>query len=477
MNTELTIIPTDITSSEVETNLATINNPLNMFLEHYSLPTEDIFSPIEERRKIITALGSVFEILSLDKRKKSNYLSKFTVSVSLGMFDGALAFLWDETIRSLREMIINFDLHYFYSIAQNISPRYKGLSTSEDIEAISEYDLLDISRRIGLLSDINHRRLEQVNYFRNHASSAHPNENELSGLELITFLENCIKYVINAEYDESTLEIKRLFSNIRNSEINTSDIQSIIEALARLQQNRINDFTLSLFGLYCEERTTDIVRENIDKLSVGLWGLIEEEIRYKIGAKFGYYRIHAENNRKDLVQRFLLNVDGNTYKDDDSLTTELIEKLQNLRTAHYGMNNFYNEYTHALSINQSLPETSIPKGAKKDFVKIVSICFAGNGLGYKEGVDERALPYYQNFINKFYEDEIKIFLELFSDHEFVSDFKSKKVIRRVKQLSQNLLEKTENLFLKKALQLIIDSPRIDKISDTTAFKEVLSNIS
>lgn len=476
MSQELTIIPTEITSAEVETNLAVINNPLDMFLQHYNLPTEDIFSPIEERRKIITALDSVFELLDIDKRSKANYLSKFTVSVSLGMFDGALAFLWDETIRSLREMIIDFDLHYFYCIAENMSSRYKGLSSSEDIEAISEHDLLDISRRIGLLSDINHKRLEQVNYFRNHASSAHPNENELSGLELVSFLENCIKYVINAEYDDSTLEIKRLFNNIRNSEINITDVTSIIDALSRLQQDRIHDFTLSLFGLYCDARTNDTVRDNIDKISLGLWGIIEEDVKYKIGAKFGYYRIHAKNISKDLVQRFLTNVDGNTYKDEDSLATELSEKLQNLRTAHYGNNNFYDEYTHALNIEKSIPSSSIPLGAKKDFVKIISICFIGNGLGFREGVDERALPYYNKFINKFYDDEIKIFIKLFNDHEFIGDFDKNKVKERAKALSQRLFDKTENLFLKKLLKLIIDSPRIDKVSDTTAFKQALENI-
>jgi len=475
-NQDISIIPIEGQTSVVEENLNAISYPLSNFLVHHNLPTENIFSPIEERRKIITALGSVLELLSIEKKKQANYLSKFTVSVSLGMFDGALAFLWDETIRSLRTMVIDFDLNYFYSIAENMSARYKGLSNAEDIEAISEYDLLEISRRIGLLNNINHQRLLQVNYFRNHASSAHPNENELSGLELVSFLENCIKYVINAQYDESTLEIKRLFTNIREEEIDENDVDSIIDALAKLQQSRINDFMQSLYGLYTDVRTADNVRENIDKLSKGLWSLIDNDIKYKIGAKFGYYRIHVDNNRKDLVQRFLDNIDGNEYKDEDSLASELIEKLQNLRTAHYGENNFYNEYHHAESISSSLPSSGIPMASKNDFVKIISICYFGNGLGYYEGVDKRALPYYKKFIDKFYDDEIKIYLNLFSDHEFIGDFERAKVVNRVKTLTILLLDKTENLFLKKALQLIIDSSRIDKVSTTTAFKNLLINI-
>ena len=148
MNTEISIIPIEgATAVTVEENLSAINHPLSNFLQHYNLPTENIFSPIEERRKVITSLGSVLELLSLEKREQANYLSSFTISISLGMFDGALAFLWDETIRALRKMIIDFDLHYFYSIAEDMSRRYKGLSTAEEIEAISEHDLL-VSQKV-----------------------------------------------------------------------------------------------------------------------------------------------------------------------------------------------------------------------------------------------------------------------------------------------------------------------------------------
>ncbi|HIP36565.1 MAG TPA: hypothetical protein EYG85_06900 [Crocinitomix sp.] len=481
MNSEISIIPIDGTTAvTVEENLSAINYPLSNFLKHYNLPTENIFSPIEERRKVITSLGSVLELLSLEKREQANYLSSFTISISLGMFDGALAFLWDETIRALRKMIVDFDLHYFYSIAENMSKRYKGLSTAEEIEAISEHDLLEISRRIGLLNNVNHKRLETVNYFRNHTSSAHPNEHELSGLELISFLENCIKYAINANYDVPTLELKRLLENIRHNVINESDVPSIIDNMATLQQERIHDFTLSLFGLYTDTRQIKDLRDNIDKLSTKLWELLDEDIKYKIGSKYGFYRVHSDIERKDLVQRFLENVNGNSYKDEDSLASELIEKLQNLRTAHYGSNNFYNEYPHAESINNSLPSSNIPMAAKKDFVKTISTSYIGNGLGYYEGVDKRALPYYEKFIDeRFHEDEIKIFIKLFQDHEFISDFQPSniKIITRVKKLINILITKTENTFIVRLLNILKDTSRLDKVATTTEFKDALINFS
>jgi len=477
MNKEISIVPSESNNpTKIEENLTALSYPLSDFLNHYDLPTDNIFAPIDERRKIITSLGSVLELLSIEKRQKAIYLSEFTISVSMGMFKGALTFLWDETVNALRKMVIDFDLHYFYSIAEGMSKRYKGLSKAEDIEAIQEHDLLEICRRIGLLNNLNHKRLETVNYFRNHASSAHPNEHELSGLELISFLENCIKYAINAEYDHSILEVKRLLENTRNGTIEESDVEAIIKELSKLQQERINDFTLTLFGLYTDPRQDEKTIENINKLASGLWQLIEESLKYKIGSKYGFYRVHADNDRKNLVQRFLNVVNGNTYKDEDSLASELIEKLQNLRTAHYGNNNFYNEYPHAESIASSLPSSSLPLAAQKDFVKIISICYIGNGLGYREGVDERALVFYNEFIKRFHDDEIKIFISLFKDHEFVGDLDKTKAIVRAKALSTFLKEKTENVFLKKALNVIESASKIEKVADTTEYKEAVKNI-
>jgi hypothetical protein len=51
-------------------------------------------------------------------------------------------------------LIIRFDLQYFFNVAENLSSKYKNLHSQEDIEAISAHDLLEISRRIGLLSDL-----------------------------------------------------------------------------------------------------------------------------------------------------------------------------------------------------------------------------------------------------------------------------------------------------------------------------------
>jgi hypothetical protein len=410
--------------------------------------------PIEERRKVIFSLQSVLDVLPIEKKEKSYYLSQFTVSIAAGLFKGALNFLWNETVEALRKLVISYDLQYFYSIAEEISGRYKNLAGEDDLEIVSEFDLLEICRRIGLLSDVNHKNLEHVNYLRNHASVAHPNDNEITGFKMVSILEDCIKYAINAKPNHSVIQIKSLFNNIRKNEIPEEKFSVIGDELSKQPQERINDFIMSVFGLYCDSRQEQHTYSNIENLASYIWELASEDTKYKIVSRYGMYRKNAEVEKRDKSQRFLEVVNGLRYKDEDSLAAELIEKLQDLRSTHFGGNNFYNEYSHAKDIANSLPKSGILKAVRKQFVKVIGLCYIGNGLGHRKGVDERALKYYRQFIDKF------------------------KANKRAKKLAKKSKSITSDIHINNILDLVISFPenKLKKISEDSRYKELLSNI-
>ncbi|KOS05227.1 hypothetical protein AM493_03625 [Flavobacterium akiainvivens] len=475
---QIILIPVQSSPQKIETSIAAFNEPLANLLQHVGLPTEDILSPIEERRKVIYALESTIEILPIDERAKSTYLSKFTVAISVGLFDGALNFLWDETVKSLRRLAVNFDLQYFLGVAKTLNTKYKNLVNEDDLSAIGDHDLLEISRRIGLINDINHKRLEHVNYLRNHASAAHPNENYVSGIEMLSLLEACLKYAIVAKPDHSVIQIQQLFDNLRTKEIPKEDFEIIGDDLRKQPQERIDDFVLSLVGIYIDPKTESLVKKNIDRLAPKIWDILLEDTKLRIGAKFGLYRKNGDVDRKDAIQSFLEKVDGLKYKDEDSLAAELLEKLQNLKTIHFEWNNFYNERAHAKSIKDSIPANGIPDAVRKLFVKVITICYVGNGLGYKEGVDEVALPYYKEFIEGFTITEIKDFVHLFKDPEFTSDFRASKADVRLRKMANFFKAKTKDVYINRILDLIISYPKnsLNSIASHVTYREAIKFI-
>jgi hypothetical protein len=466
-------------SHELEKSITSFSPAVAGFLNDVGLPTENILSPVEERRKVINELENALSILPEADREKAFYLTKFTVAIAVGLFDGALNYLWDETISAFRRLVRKVDLAYFFAVAATISSRNKNFSSAEDLDQVADHDLPEACRRIGLLSDVNYKRIEHVNYMRNHASAAHPNENDLDGYEMLSWLSTCLKHAITAEPDHSVISIKMLLVNMRSETIPPSDIPLMGADLLKLSQERIDDLVWTLFGMYVDPRQTPTTRTNIQNLAPQVWPSATDDRKYDIGSRFGVFRNNADIQRKDSAQAFLEAVGGLKYKDEDSLAGELIDKLGLLKSVHFGINNFYNEYPRARALEQSLPRTGVvPRAARSLWVKVVAICYVGNGAGYWEGVDEGALPYYIKYVENFSDDEMVEFIRLFEDPEFTSALDRRRTDKRTRELATRLKSKTKNLRLQDALNLIIDAPdgTLYGLSNTSAFKRAIKDL-
>lgn len=465
-----------IKSPEIETSIRSFHPALEGYVAGLGLPTDNVLSPVDERKKIINSLGDVLSMLPLEERAKATYITRFIVAVTVGLFDGALAYLWDETIRALRKLVARFDLAYFFSVAEKVNPRCKNLHTEDDLDEVSDHDLLEACRRIGLINDVNYQRLEHINYMRNHASAAHPNNNDIDGYELVGWLSNCLRYAILAAPDHSVIQVRTLLVNVRTQAVPTSDFPIIGDEIAKLSEERIDDLVWTLFGMYVDPSQEAQTKTNIAGIGPYVWSVASEDRKYDIGARFGTYRKNAEVSRKEAAEEFLRVVGGNAYKDEDSLAGELIDKLGTLKSVHYGFNNFYNEYPHAKTLGESLPRNGlVPRAARALWVKVISTCFIGNGLGYRQGVDESALPYYKKHVSSFSEAEIIEFVHLFTDAEFITPLGYQKCEQRAKALANELHDKASNISLKKALKLIMDAPQgtLGRIAATSAFKSEL----
>ena len=83
----------------------------------------------------------------------------------------------------------------------------------------------------------------------------HPNVNELTGIKLSSLLEDGIKYAILCKPNSSMITIKKLFNNIISIEIPDDDFDVISEDLKKLNEDPLNDFAKSIFGVYCDLKT------------------------------------------------------------------------------------------------------------------------------------------------------------------------------------------------------------------------------
>ena len=147
-------------------------------------------------------------------------------------------------------------------------------------------------------------------------------------------------------------------------------------------------------------------------------------------------------------------------------------------STHNSVYNFYNEAPWARQLKQLLPVSgNVPLSVLSDWVKTIVVCYCGNGLGYREGVDEGALPYYKEFIKNFDNKALVYLLNMMDDSTLLMDLNMPKANRRFRNLCSALATHCKNSFITDALNYLATcSESLTNAHKTTAFKNLVSKV-
>jgi hypothetical protein len=386
-------------TTEAGTDLERFEVGVRGMLEGFGLPTEKLFVAVSERAAMVQNVPTVLSELEAPVLARSYYVSKMVAAATVGLFDAALNYLWDELVSELRARVVGFDLNYFFDIAAgNNADLRKGLKAEDDLPKIDDAHLLRAVLNIGLVTDVGYKRLDHIRYMRNNASAAHPNENELTGLELVTFLQTCIREVINVPPDTITAHTGRLLSNIKKALLDRAAVDEAAAFFDQLPGDRADTLANGLFGLYTAPDRTPIVADNVRLLWPRVWPFVSEGTRSSYGLRQARASASADTDLATASRDLLDLVDGTAYLTPEVRAVDMSEALQVLTNAHHGMNNFYNEPVPARRVlNLAGEQGDVPSSIRQVYVRTVIDCYLGNGYG----VSNSALPYYEQMVARF----------------------------------------------------------------------------
>lgn len=383
-----------------QTDLERFESGVRGLLDQVGLPTEELFVGVQERKTLITNLPAVVTQLPDNVRVRSRYISKMVAASSVGLFDAALNYLWDELVSELRARIAGFDLSYFFDIAAGSNNDLrKNLRDESDLTSIDDAHLLRAAMNIGLLTDVGFARLDHIRFMRNHASAAHPNQNTLSGLDLVNYLQICIREVINTPPDTVAASTGRLLANIKTAVLDATAVNEAAIFFNQLPADRADTLGNGLFGLYTSPDRTAVVADNVRLLWPKLWPFIGESTRYSYGLRQARASAIADTGMAAAGRELLDLIDGgNAYLTPEMRALDIRDALDVLASAHHGMNNFYNEPAPARRLISLVgPTGDVPDSVRNDYVLIVLECYLGNGYG----VSAAAATHYQEMIQRF----------------------------------------------------------------------------
>lgn len=367
--------------TDYATQLQEVEAGLVGLLEYCGLPP-NILVDTQERHVVFRNAPEVIGLIDPEHRRQSVYFSKFLVAVASGLFDAALSYLWDETIAELRKRVAQYDMSYFYDNAVTNQQKRKQLLSEDDLDKISDSELIQGALGIELISHLGRQNLDHIRFMRNWASAAHPNHNEITGLQLITFAQTCIREVLMLPLSSVVIQIQLLLASIRSTVITGNDTKEIAVFFGQLSKDQVSGLAQGLFGIYTRDNTSSQARQNVRRLVPFLWGRVEESIRVQIGMKYGQFVANNDQVAKNLARDFLGIAGAESYMPNDLRAVEITSAVEDLLEAHRNFNNFHAEPPLARELQRRVgTKGDIPSQAALSYVHGLVEVFLTNGSG------------------------------------------------------------------------------------------------
>lgn len=465
-----------VPNANYSSQIKQFEDELLYFIEKYDLPTSQVLVRVSERLRVFSNVDGVVERIELEQRQRSIYISKFIAAAAAGLFDAALNYLWNETIYELRRRVAQYDLAYFYDAAVgSSSDKRRKLNTEEDLIRIDDSELIKGAHEIGLISDLGFKHLDYVRYMRNWASAAHPNQNEITGLQLIGMLETCVIEVITLPVSNVVADIKKLLANIKTNQINEAEAKQVASFFANLPRERINPLAEGFFGIYTQTDTKPQTRQNVRLLIPYLWNRLDEHTREQFGIKYSRFIANNDQDKQKLAREFLETVSGLSYIPDGIRAAEIQIAIENLLLAHRApLNNFYNEPPFARQLQRLVGETGkVPPEINQEYVLCLVEVFLTNG----NGVAWNAESIYRSLLDQFDPDQALIAILSFSNLNISNRLQHSLCKNKFNDLMEIMKNKVSMPAVKELIDVIEEYRGcLDKMKDDSEIKRKVETL-
>lgn len=460
---------------DVSSKVDEFSEGFNNYLVTLGLPTDNVLIEKEERLIVIDNIPRVVTKLDENKRSEAMYISKFIAACGAGLFDAALNFLWNETIVNLRNKVIRFDLEYFLDSVITEPKKRAAVKSEEDINKIEDWELIKGCKDTGIITDIGYKHLDFIRDMRNYASAAHPNQNNIDGLQVSSWLQTCIKEVLSKEPEGPVMEIKKLIHNLRYKEMTEEDTPIIFGNINKLPEELVDSLLKAIFGMYCTSDVSIQIKNNVKLIAKNVWENSSRQAKCETALKYAIFAANGEVDRRKIAHDFLVIVEGLSYLPDDQKIADMDEKIRLLYNAHFAYDNFYNEPVYAKELIKYIPKTGeVPEILREKYIKTVLLCRIGNSYG----ISETGQVYYDKMISLFTEKDFVTFCKLLKDQDIRNALNYKCCARIYKRLANKFYNKAIDVHLKEFLDLIIGTNLdvLDKLYMSDRFKKLIKKV-
>jgi hypothetical protein len=315
------------------------------------------------------------ELKSIPEHLRNELIARMCVAVSTGLFDGAINYIWNATILHLRDRVRGFGLPV---VGQILSRDFEEKHLIE----LQDSQLLDLCLKLDLINEDGFFFLDQCRSTRNNFSAAHPTLGKINDKEFTGFLNRCVKYALSNTNFPKGVDISTFISAINGARFNADQLKIWVERILNTHDAQRQMVITMAHGVYCDPSTPEPSRLNSLDICQHVKDKFSSSLRSDLIVKHSDYQAKGDTPRYTASQQFFERLGLIKLLNESERHSIFYKAIENLLTAHKGMNNFYNEPPFSQRLLELSRQEKVPETVQHMFVSSVITCYIGNGYGY-----------------------------------------------------------------------------------------------
>lgn len=360
----------------------------------------EILASDEEIEAAWAGLPRVLKKIPPQHRKEE--LAKMCVAVAVGLFDGAINYVWNATVLELREKVRAFGLTVVRQVTGNTNFDEDALADLKDAE------LLDLCLRLNLITEDGFFFLDQCRDIRNNFSAAHPAVGKIDDSEFIAFVNRCAKYGLGDEKNPVGVDIQAFVLALKGGKFSREQEDQWVQRLSDTHEAQRELLFGTLHGMYCDPSLSEETRLNALSVSRHFADNFTPRIQSDLIDRHQDYLAKGDGKRHGASQQYFEKLGLLALLGEAERHAIISNACKRLYSVHQAFDNFYNEPPFAERLYQIIGQVPVPDTVKQELVETVVTCAVGNPYG----ISRAAYPDYTRMIKGFTPSEIVIMLQL-----------------------------------------------------------------
>lgn len=342
------------------------------------------------------------ELSNIPVELRGPLLARMCVAASVGLFDGAINYIWNASVDNLRNKVRDFGYNV---VGQLLQKKFEEANLLD----LKDSELLNLCLKINLISEDGYYFLSQCRDIRNNYSVAHPNDNLLNDRELIVYINRCVKYALSSSVNPRGVDISLFTTVIREKRFTDEQKRIWIQKIKETHDAQRELIFSMLHGIYCSADSSEQTRLNALDICKSFQTEFTSNVISEFLNKHHSYQAKGKKDSYTASQQFFEKLSLIKHLCSDEKHSIISTACNRLLNVHYEMNNFYNEPPFAERLEELVENNEVPQTAKYQFVLTVVTCYVGNQYGQCN----KALSNYSNMIKNFTPKEIEIMLSFY----------------------------------------------------------------